>query len=65
MVTMGIVPIKVLHNNKKKKKERPLMLYAQSTAEDHIRVKQNVFLVPQVILSHYSIHIPPLRTEEI
>ena len=40
------------------------MLYAKSTAKDHFREKQNVFL-PQVnILIHYLIHIPPLRIRE-
>ena len=46
--------------------DRYLMFYAQSTAGVHIRVgEQNVFLSQIKILIHYSIHIPPLRIEEI
>ena len=40
------------------------MFYAQSSAKAHIRAKLNVFLQVN-ILTDYSIHIPPLMTEEI
>ena len=45
--------------------DRYLMFYTQATVKGHIRTKQNVFLPQVQILIHYSIHIPPLRIEDI
>ena len=40
---------------------RYLMSYAQSTVKGHIRVKQNVFLLPQITISdwllYYTVHL--------
>ena len=44
---------------------RYVIVYAQSTAKGHIRVKQNVFLPQVTILIHYLIHNPPMRIGEI
>ena len=37
------------------------MFYAQSTAKDHIRAKQNVFLPQVQILIHNLIYIPAVE----
>ena len=41
-----------------------LMFYTQSTAKGHIRAKRNAFLQLKLQI-RYSIHIPPLKIEEI
>ena len=41
------------------------VLRAVNREGSHTRAKQNVFLPQVTILIHYSIHIPPMRIEEI
>ena len=50
----------------KKKKDRYLMFYAQSTGKGHIRVKPNVSLPQVQIMIHnlIGLRIPPLRIRE-